>query len=238
MHGRRHRVRLLLTSALIVALAALWLSSGLASTFSEASAASAGETAATLPRPVPQVGVVGDSVLDMAEHDFFGDSSRHHLTDAFTSTGVTAEVSTHPGMAIRQLTPFALDLRDRHVDTIVVEGGHNDVRLVREVADDGEMLAQSKADIVRLLDALAGVRCVVLTTPRTATATWDLHTVGADLVAFYRSEAAKHPNVHVADWTSLADPHPEWFIEDGVHPNDAGVVALRALVVDTVASAC
>ena len=238
MHARRPLVRLLLTSTLIVALAALWLTSAMASPFSGASAAAAGETAPTNPPAVPEVGVVGDSVLDMAEHDFFGDGTRHHLTDAFDATGVTAEVSSHPGLPIRQLTPFALELRDRGVGTIVVEGGHNDARLVAEVRDDGAMLAQSKADFVRLIDALADVRCVVITTPRTNTSTWDLRSVGSELVDFYRSEAAKHPNVHLADWTTRSNPHPEWFIEDGVHPNDAGVSALRTFIVDAVAASC
>ena len=238
MHGPRRLVRLLLTSSLIVALAALWLASGMASTFSGASAASAGETPPTVATSLPQIGVVGDSVLDMAEHDFFGDGSRHHLTDAFAASGVTAEVSTHPGLPIRQLTPFALELRDRGVPTIVVEGGHNDARLVADLADNGAMLAQSKADFVRLVDALTDVPCVVITTPRTATSTWDLRSVGSDLVDLYRAEAAKHPNVHVADWTSHSNPHPEWFIEDGVHPNDAGVAALRSFVVDAVAASC
>lgn len=241
MQGRHRLVTLLLTSALVVALVALGLATGVASTISGAAAASAGEAPTDSPaaaRAVPGVGVVGDSVLDMAEHDFFGDASRHHLTDDFAARGVSAEVSSHPGMPIRQLSPFALELRNRGVDTIVVEGGHNDVRLVAEGRNGGVMLAQVKADYVRLLDALTDVRCVVVATPRTATTTWDLNTVGPELVAFYRAEAAKHPNVHLADWTSRADPHPEWFIEDGVHPNTAGVVALRALIVETVDQAC
>jgi hypothetical protein len=49
--------------------------------------------------------------------------------------------------------------------------------------------------------------------------------------------ASRYPNVVVADWTTLAAQHPEWFGSDGTHLaiNGPGATALAALVASKLA---
>lgn len=46
--------------------------------------------------------------------------------------------------------------------------------------------------------------------------------------------AQTHANVTIVDWHSAASRHPEWLVEDGVHPNDEGARAFAQLVKDTI----
>lgn len=43
-----------------------------------------------------------------------------------------------------------------------------------------------------------------------------------------------YPNVTIVDWCSAASQHPEWLVEDGVHPNNEGAKAFATLVRDTI----
>ena len=40
----------------------------------------------------------------------------------------------------------------------------------------------------------------------------------------------QYPNVTVIDWYSLASKHPEWLVEDGIHPNDEGTKQYAELI--------
>lgn len=48
--------------------------------------------------------------------------------------------------------------------------------------------------------------------------------------------AQTRPNVTIVDWHGAASQHPEWLVEDGVHPNDEGARAFAQLVKDTIVS--
>ena len=51
----------------------------------------------------------------------------------------------------------------------------------------------------------------------------------------YLQELVKtHPNLTIVDWCSAASQHPEWLVEDGVHPNNEGTRAFAQLVKDTI----
>ena len=48
--------------------------------------------------------------------------------------------------------------------------------------------------------------------------------------------AQTHANVTIVDWHSTVSQHPEWLVEDGVHPSDEGARAFAQLVKDTIVS--
>ena len=51
----------------------------------------------------------------------------------------------------------------------------------------------------------------------------------------YLQELVKtYPNMTIVDWCGAASQHPEWLVEDGVHPNNEGAKAFAQLVKDTI----
>lgn len=48
--------------------------------------------------------------------------------------------------------------------------------------------------------------------------------------ADYHAAAAADPRVFTIDWAESAEPHPEWFHPDLVHPNKEGVGAFTAML--------
>ena len=53
----------------------------------------------------------------------------------------------------------------------------------------------------------------------------------ADSVNHAIEEAAVHwPHLRVVDRRDLLDPHPEWHLADGLHPNPIGQQAIVSLV--------
>lgn len=49
-----------------------------------------------------------------------------------------------------------------------------------------------------------------------------------------KSVVARHKNVYIIDWGSLAIQHPEWIMSDGLHPNETGAKAYAQLVHDEI----
>lgn len=49
-----------------------------------------------------------------------------------------------------------------------------------------------------------------------------------------KSVVARHQNVYIIDWGSLASQHPEWIMSDGLHPNEEGAKAYAQLVHDEI----
>lgn len=55
-----------------------------------------------------------------------------------------------------------------------------------------------------------------------------------DANAVIADAVARHPNVRLIDWYSLAGGHPEWFESDLVHPNNDGVRAYVGLLTTSI----
>ncbi|HWD51322.1 MAG TPA: hypothetical protein VG412_02910 [Acidimicrobiales bacterium] len=94
--------------------------------------------------------------------------------------------------------------------------------LVVELGTNGTV---TSSDIDAMMQAAAGVKRVVFVNvdvPRS----WE-QSDNATLAA----GVARYPGVAVlADWFSLASPHPEWFAADQVHLQPAGAAALAGLI--------
>ena len=56
--------------------------------------------------------------------------------------------------------------------------------------------------------------------------------------ATLRAEAAKRPNVHVADWAPLVTATPGYTGADGLHHTSAGNTAFATLLTETIAAHC
>jgi hypothetical protein len=98
--------------------------------------------------------------------------------------------------------------------------------LVVELGTNGTV---TSGDIDAMMQAAAGVKRVVFVNvdvPRS----WE-QSDNATLAA----GVARYPGVAVlADWFSLASPHPEWFTSDQVHLQPAGAVAMAGLIAQDV----
>ena len=94
--------------------------------------------------------------------------------------------------------------------------------LVVELGTNGAVTA---SDVDAIMQAATGVARVVLVNvcvPRDWMATDN---------AVLAAGVARYPGLAVlADWNTLATPHPEWFTADQVHLNPDGATALAALV--------
>lgn len=106
-------------------------------------------------------------------------------------------------------------------DVVVVMLGHN----------DGGSPGAYQPPASRINDQLAGVPRVV----------WlSIHEVRPyyrDVNAFLRSQAASHPNVHVADWNALVSANPGSTAGDGLHLNGRGAGLMAGLVAGEVQTA-
>lgn len=86
------------------------------------------------------------------------------------------------------------------------------------------------SDINNLLSKLPGKKVVLMTIYR-GDVDWD-----NDANLRIRNAAENNSRILIADWSSLATQHPEWFGSDGTHPSTSGYTALADLIAQTVES--
>ncbi len=51
---------------------------------------------------------------------------------------------------------------------------------------------------------------------------------------YIKEFVAERKNIHEVDWNGLISKHPEWLIEDGIHPTEKGSEAYAQLIHDTI----
>lgn len=158
-------------------------------------------TTTTVPSPVAgPVTAVGDSILIDIQPELTVDVP-----------GVTVD-----GLVSRQFeTGIGVVQSDRAAGTLGKV-------LVVELGTNG---AVTPADVDAMVEAATGVSRIVFVNvcvPRP----W-----AAPDNAVLADGVARHADVAVlADWNTLATPHPEWFTADQVHLDPAGAAALAALI--------
>lgn len=94
----------------------------------------------------------------------------------------------------------------------------------------GTNLGVTQANIDSLLTAVPDKKIVLMTVYR-GDITWD-----DDANIRIRSAASSNPNIKIADWSTLASQHPEWFGSDGTHPSLSGYSALADLIIEAIDS--
>jgi lysophospholipase L1-like esterase len=170
-----------------------------------------------------RVAVVGDSITAHAEPQLLA-----------ALDGKARAVAGVPSMRMTA----ALDDRVRPAvttdpDVLVVELGLND-------ALDG-WDSSDLPTLEKMLSLLDGARCVVWVTPTALAPSYYDHqgpgTMQARAAAFKASLAKrlpKHPNQHLADFSTLQLQHPDWFDADHLHHAPAGRQAYADFVAQSV----
>ena len=156
------------------------------------------------PRKDLSVTVYGDSVALGAQPA---------LVDWFGTATSYAREGQHSWVMLPQVTADARAGRIRS-DVVVIHTGDNGV-----VPQD---------ELRTALDALAGVRLVVLVTPKVPRP-WE-----ARAVASIAAVVPDYANVQLADWNSYATGQPTWFEADGIHLAGPGREAYVRLVVSRI----
>jgi hypothetical protein len=106
-------------------------------------------------------------------------------------------------------------------DNVVVAVGYNDLE---------DQYAGNVEDAIQALTA-AGVKHIWWLTLRAARHPYV--TMNEDI----EQAAAHHPQVSVIDWNLYSRSHPGWFQDDGIHPLNAGAVAMATLIHKTLVGA-
>jgi lysophospholipase L1-like esterase len=174
-----------------------------------------------------EVGVVGDSLTWRAETGGgFVRPTPHYLTDELVGAGDDASVFGFVGFNTDALDDLT-DWPSPGPDIVVVALGTNDAHN-RFVPVD-----RYTTNLTTFLDRTPSA-CSVLVTVIESPA-WGLDVTAPAYNQSLRDLAATRPATVVVDWTSVAAAHPEYFVEDQIHTNEAGQAAYRALMLDGVA---
>ncbi len=157
--------------------------------------------------PPTRVLAIGDSVLLGAGPDLVADLAGREVV-------VDAAVSRSTGAGARAAAAHGTDW-----DVVILFLGHN----------DGATAGVYQPPYRALLDRFAAVPRVVVVTIH------EIRPYYPGVNAFLRAEAARRPNVRVADWNAAIGPGMT--AADGLHLTSSGRAALGQLLADQVADA-
>ncbi len=171
-----------------------------------------------------RVSIVGDSIT------FFAGA------DETAALGSAYRVEAHAGIGKRidEMLPAVQKAARSHPFAIVVNLGTNDARQASSHPD-----WQTAFD--RMIATLSDQHCVVLTTINTLmSGEPGVTNVAGDINAAEVGAVAAHPNFHLVDWNAAlhASNGSHLLQPDGVHPSEAGQLALAALVRNVVHHDC
>ena len=166
--------------------------------------------------------VVGDSLSVLG---------RKPIRAVLGAAGWDVLVDAFPGRTTADQIPA---LRYAAADSrraVIIELGTNDaVQIANGRLDQRAVLAT----IGQALD-LFGDRCVVWVVPgRDPEAKGAMR--GAVIADALTAQAAKRPNLHLADFGAVLEAHPEYLLDDHVHFTEDGSQALAELMADAVAT--
>lgn len=117
---------------------------------------------------------------------------------------------------------------------VIALGTNDTANIARWAYQDGFDRAAVIDDMMRRIDPAAQ-------TPVMWVDTWTVVTdpaeagTQANMIEWnrvLREATSRWPNMRIADWSALAAQHPEWYVDDGVHHNDAGHSERVAFITD------
>jgi lysophospholipase L1-like esterase len=165
--------------------------------------------------------VIGDSLLNL---------SRGAVSGALAADGWDAVIDGRPGLSIEAWEPLVgADAAIARPNVAVVELGTNDCDttcsdLGPAIDDVMEQLLNHGAGAVLWLNTQTTPTQIHPGPPR-------IYPAHADYVNYAIEQAAvRWPQMQVVNLRDLLDPHPEWHLADGLHPNPIGQQAIGALI--------
>jgi len=166
--------------------------------------------------------VVGDSLSVLG---------RQPIRDSLGRAGWKVLIDAFPGRTTADQIPAMRYASSDPARVVIIELGTNDAIQISE----GHLEpAHAFASIDQALDLFAG-RCIVWVTPdRDPQRRGAMN--GTRIAAELTAQAAKRPNLHIADFASVLADHPEYLLDDQVHLTDDGSQALADLMTDAIAT--
>ncbi len=165
--------------------------------------------------------VIGDSLLHL---------SQGAVSGALTADGWHPIIDGRPGLSIEAWEPFVgPDAAIARPDVAVVELGTNDCDttcndLAPAIDTVMAQLIGHGAHLVLWLNAQTAPTQIHPGASR-------VYPAHADYVNYAIEQAAvRWPQMRVVDLRGLLDPHPEWHLSDGLHPNPIGQQAIGSLI--------
>lgn len=195
-------------------------------------------------RGLPRVGIVGDSITNMANDTMV----------ELMGPSASLRIDGRNGYLISQQLPTLRNTIDGpygRAKAAVAELGTNNVvyalyssywredpALPKLVETTGNWQAQLDAEVALLLRA----PCGLLVNVTTSTGEPAFNARAAALNAAMASAVAQHPSLHLVDWAGALARHPDWYghgnLMAEIHPLPAGQRGLVQLIDDALASGC
>lgn len=180
------------------------------------------------PKGTQRVGVVGDSITAYSTPEIQGALGRYQRS-----------VIGIPGIDLPNgLSDLVVPLAISKPDVAVVELGVNS-------AEHGAWTTDKAAYIDKILAVLSGVRCVVWVLPTSLPVSFydqfgpgSLQGRVALVYKALQAQVASHPNLHIFNYGTTEQEHPDWYVKDHLHPTDTGKLELAGFISSAIKSAC
>jgi hypothetical protein len=181
-------------------------------------AALAGASTTSAANPLPQVTVIGDSILTAVQWNttpmtILGQGFNLQM-EIGVCRRIEGESCPFEGGEVPTLVQLVPQLGSSIAQTVIVEVGSNDPQ---------DVFAQEVEDAMQVLLHYGVTRVLWM----------NFHEVQGQYPAMNQAlvaAAQRYPQLSVVDWNAAAQGHPEWFQTDGIHLVESGAEAMATLL--------